>query len=274
MINSGSILLHELRSSNPRTKYSVGQRISSGDFIEQYQTDLDLAFSSVLVTNVKLMESAVVPKEKSKRHPFADFFSPYFGLGVVILAVSVLWCLLLRAEDGETDDLRLKQLQEEKRKFELKYGLIEEDSLDRTEKEILESVEMADNTKETTGTQGETKTSSTDAQPQTQTQIQTETQDQAQIQPQTQDPNGEKNATSQYAYRASVVDEVKHVKNPEERESVDLDQIKDPGKKRRKTQEYLNNLWDDKTQKAPKAAAEEEEDEQDEQDEHDEQDEE
>jgi len=185
---------------------------------------------------------------------------------VVILVVSVVWCFLLRADEGDVDQVRLKQLQEEKRKFEEKYGVLEEDSLEAVDRDIPKAVELVNNTKPSTTASQETKTATNEKQAQTQiqiqnqAQIQTETQTQAQTQ---QEETKPPETRTEGAYRASVVNEVKHVAR-QEKGSVDLDQIKDPGNKRRKTQEYLNNLWDDKADakaQAEKAKEEEESDE-------------
>jgi len=256
-----AVLFYELRSNNPRAKNTVTQRVNDEQFLMVYQKNLDFVFESVTATSVYIVEAGAASIEKSSRNPFANFLSPYFGLGVVIFAVSALWCLLLRAEEGDTEEVRLKQLREEKRKFEQKYGSIEEDSLDHAEvdPESPRVVEMADTnttTKPQTFVVNETVTVTETVQVAETVQAGkiTETVKIAETVKveQSQAQNDKDTETKTTVYRASVVAEVKHVTAVEEKESIDLDQIKDPGNKRRKTQEYLNNLWDDKSDKVDK----------------------
>jgi len=260
--NNGDVVLtYNMLSENSRSRNTVTQRINSGEFLSTYQSNLNLVYNDVEAKSATLVEADRTTKEKSDDDPFKNFFAAHFGLGVVILVVSVLWCFLLRANEGDVDQIRLKQLREEKRRFEEKYGAIEEDSVEAAERDIPKAVELADTTK--TSTKGEeTKPQPTQTQPQVQVQ--------AHVHVQVQVQKTEKETTygeskepetkpAETAYRASVVNEVKHVGKQEERASLDLDQIKDPGKKRRKTQEYLNTLWDDKTE-AKEAQANKDED--------------
>lgn len=237
-------LTYKMLSDNSRSRNTVTKRIKTGDFVTTYQANLDLVFTDVEVEvkNAILIEADPADEETSERDPFKDFFSAYFGLGVIILAVSVLWCFLLRADEGDVDKIRLKQLREEKRRFEEKYGVIEEDSVEADERDIPKAVELAGTTKASSIARETGETEKKTQPPPSQAQVQVNTE-----QEKTHgEPKEPETKPAENTYRASVVNEVKHTGKPEERASLDFDQIKDPGKKRRKTQEYLNNLWDDK----------------------------
>jgi len=165
-------LEYTMRSSNTRSKNTVTQSIDSNSFATIYQKNLNLIFESTEVTEVSLVEANAAPKQKNSRKPFAHFFSASFGLGIVVTVVSILWCFLLRINVSPMEEQRVKQLQEEKTKFEAKYGTlddVEDESGNRTQKQTAQMVEMV-NDNETDAAQ----TNNTDEQPQYNTETEKE----------------------------------------------------------------------------------------------------
>jgi len=138
-------LTYQMRSADSRSKNTVTQRVQDGRFLSTYQENLNLVFNDVQAESVSIVEADAAEKENNSKGPFHDFFSQSFGLGVVIVLVSLVWLWFLKSDQTE-GKTRLTNLQREKHEFESKYGKLEPIS-NANENQTANMVQMVENTK-------------------------------------------------------------------------------------------------------------------------------